>query len=103
MRGISVVQPKCRRSIWGDMPRVGESKDTIDVRESCFCLVGRLSRLTRPKEHIGHRQHRRDGQDLVGAAAQHTNIGINALKQICKLLSRKSAGCKASVVANVGR
>mmetsp|Transcript_79232 Transcript_79232/g.210411 ORF Transcript_79232/g.210411 Transcript_79232/m.210411 type:complete len:458 (+) Transcript_79232:652-2025(+) len=40
---------------------------TIKVREAVFGLVGVPLRLLGPDEDHGHAEHRRDGQDLIGA------------------------------------
>eukprot|EP00983_Pelagomonas_calceolata_P117195 1160391-Pelagomonas_calceolata.AAC.2 len=40
------------------------------MSEACLGLVCGFGGFPRPREHVGHRQHGSDGQDLVGAPAQ---------------------------------
>jgi len=42
----------------------------INMRKPRLGLIRGLRSLPRPHEHVGHRQHGRDGQDLVGAPAR---------------------------------
>ena len=66
---------------------------TVNVRESRLGLVSSLGGLTRPHEHIGHRQHGGDGQDLVGApAGQHSPQGARpSARQPCSICMQYTA------------
>jgi hypothetical protein len=50
------------------------------VRKAGLGLVRRLGRLTRPHEHVGHREHGRNGQDLVGTPERQAYVSITAAR-----------------------